>query len=95
MVRNEDEAPTLVLMAIGALVELKDPRAVGPLIEAGRRKNSAYVAQVVYAVAQLGGREAQAYLFTISSGHPDPALREAAKEALQELEKRNKPSSPE
>ena len=87
-VRDENEAEQVVLRSIGALVAIRDPAAASALIDAGRRRTSAYVAQIVFALGELGGREAEAYLFTVASGHPDPALRKAARQALDGLEAR-------
>ena len=89
-VRDESEVEQVVLRSIGALVAIGDPEAAHALIDAGRRKSSAYVAQIVFALGELGGREAEAYLFTVASGHPDPALRDAARQALDNLEARDK-----
>ncbi len=86
VVRNEDEKQRVVLAAIGALVAIDDPAAVPVLIDAGRSRPPAYLAQILFAIAELGGRDAKGYLFTVQSGHPDPALREVAKQALEELE---------
>ncbi len=71
--------------ATGALVAIGDPRAVGALIESAKERP---LLSIVYAVAQIGGKEAEAWLFTMSSGHPDAGVRAAATEALGELERR-------
>lgn len=92
-VRDEEEAEQVVLRSIGALVAIRDPAAAGALIDAGRRRSSAYVAQIVFALGELGGREAEAYLFTVASGHPDPALRKSAREALDGLRARRGPAA--
>lgn len=87
-VRDEDESPDVRIRAVGALVELGDPEAASAIIDACRRKDAQYLVQMVYALGQLGGREAQGYLFTVQSGHPSEAVRAAAGEALEELERR-------
>ena len=92
IVRAEDEAEQVVLRSIGALVAIRDPRAASALIDAGRRRSSAYVAQIVFALGELGGREAEAYLFTVASGHPNPGLRQAAQMALDGLKSRGEAS---
>lgn len=71
--------------ATGALVAIGDPRATEALIESARERP---LVSIVFAVAQLGGTQAEAWLFTLSSGHPDPHVRAAAVEALAELERR-------
>jgi hypothetical protein len=84
-----DEAdPDVLLAATGALIESKDPRAVAPLIESARRRSPVYLSQIIFGVAEIGGKEAEAYLFTVASGHPDPAIKKAAQDALDELERR-------
>ncbi|MCK6552078.1 HEAT repeat domain-containing protein, partial [Myxococcota bacterium] len=88
LVKRDDQDQDLVLKAIGALVAIRDPRAVGALIDAGRRRSAGYLTQILFAVADLGGREAEAYLFTVSTGHPDPEIRRVAKQALEELERK-------
>lgn len=89
LVRNEAEDDhDLVLKAIGALMAIGDERAVSALIDAGRRRTSAYLSQILFAVAQLGGKEAEAYLFTVSNGHADPEIRKNAAAALDELEQK-------
>ncbi|MEQ9503197.1 MAG: HEAT repeat domain-containing protein [Deltaproteobacteria bacterium] len=88
IVRDEEEKQRVVLAAIGALVAIGDPEAVPVLIDAGRRRPPSYLAQILFAIAQLGGRDAKGYLFTVQSGYPDEALREVARQALEELEAR-------
>lgn len=88
IVRDEENGDDLVLKAVGALVAIGDPEATSAIIDAGRRRSSSYVLPLVFAVGQLGGREAEGYLFTVKSGHPDPAVRKAAEDALRELEAR-------
>jgi hypothetical protein len=86
---KEDAArDDVVLRAIGALVAIGDPGAVPALIEAGRMRPPEFLTPLLYAIGALGGREAEAYLFTVLSGHPDEALRQVAREALRELERR-------
>lgn len=87
-VRDEDESPDVRIHAVGALVALGDPRAASAIIDATRRKNAPYLVQMVFALGALGGRKAEAYLFTVQSGHPSPQVREAARQALEELEKK-------
>jgi hypothetical protein len=88
IVKNEDEDQGAVLKAIGALVAIGDDRAVGALIDAGRRRSNAYLNQILFAVAALGGKEAEAYLFTVANGHADPEVRKNANDALEELSRR-------
>lgn len=71
------------LRALGSLVVLEDPRGVRPIIEEAERRDLAFLLQAVYALGSLGGEEAEAYLFTVDSGHPDARVRSAAGEALE------------
>jgi hypothetical protein len=82
---NDEPEPDLVLRVVGALVQIGDARAVGPLAELTKRRHPVFVNQIVFAVAQIGGPEAEAYLDTLANGHPSDQVREAAKEALSEL----------
>lgn len=91
LVRAENEDPELVIKGVGALVAIRDPAGAAAIIDACRRKSSPYLVQMVFALGALGGRDAQGYLFTVQSGHPDPAVRAAAVSALQELEGRTSP----
>lgn len=95
IVRDEDEKEHVVLAAIGALVAIGDPEAVPVLIDAGRSRPATYLTQILFAISALGGRDAKGYLFTVQSGHPDPALREVAAQALEELEAREARAPPE
>lgn len=64
-----------------ALVEFGIKASAGAIIDAISRHPSATV-PLVFLLGQLGGKEAEAYLFTVQSGHPDPKVQAAAKEAL-------------
>ncbi|MCC6806863.1 MAG: HEAT repeat domain-containing protein [Deltaproteobacteria bacterium] len=75
----------LVLRIVGALVQIGDDRAVSPLVELTKRKHPIFINQIVFAVAQIGGQEAEAYLDTLAQGHPSDQVRAAARDALQEL----------
>lgn len=70
---------------IGLLVELRDPRAVPAIIESTRAQNPVFQREVVFAIAAIGGDEAEAYLDVVASGHDDPLLRASAEKALSEL----------
>jgi hypothetical protein len=82
--------PDAVRHAIGALSAMRERRAVQPLIELTRGMDAGFVREVLFAVAQIGGDEAAAWLFTVAQGHDDEALREAARRALAEMEKTSK-----
>jgi hypothetical protein len=83
--RLRDPDPDVVDRAVGALAQIRDPRAVEPLIDLTRRREGPYVAQLVRIIGDIGGPEAEAFLQTMAAGHPEPAVRQAAREALAEL----------
>ena len=86
--RLDDEDRNVQLRAIGALVEIGDPSAVPALVDATSQRDASFVAQVAYALGEFGDENAEAFLFTASTGHPEPAVRRAAAEALENLRKR-------
>ena len=90
ILQSDERDPDVVLETIGALIDSRDPRAVGPLIDSARRRSPVYLSQILFGVAAIGGKEAEAYLFTVSSGHPDSTVRKNAKDALQEMERATK-----
>jgi len=86
--RLSDPNPDLARRAAGALIAIGDRRAVTPLIEMTRKRRPEDVGPILYAIASLGGPEAEAYLFTLESGSPDEEVRRAAKGAYQDLLRR-------
>ncbi len=86
--RLQDPDPVIADRAVGALAQIGDPRAVGPIIELSRRREGAFVAQMVRAVGDIGGAEAEAYLETVATGHPDPFVAHAAREALRDARRK-------
>jgi hypothetical protein len=89
LARLQDPDPDVADRAVGALAQIGDPRAVGPIIELSRRREGPFVAQMVRIVGDIGGAEAEAYLETMLAGHPDPAVVSAAREALRDARRRN------
>lgn len=85
---SEEADQEVIIQTIGALIDIGDPAAVGPLIDSARRRPPQYLGQIIFGVAQIGGKQAEAYLFTVSSGHQDPAIRRSAADALRELSER-------
>lgn len=80
------------MKAIGELVELRAREAVPKLIDLAQTRDPRLGAdphfqmQIIYALGSIGGGEAEAYLYTIASGHPDEMVRNAAREASNELQ---------
>jgi len=92
--RLRGDDPLEVRRAIGGLVELQAREAVPELIEISRGKDPGFLRELVYALGAIGGEEAQAYLYTMSQGHDQPAVRDAAKQALEEMERHGRLSGP-
>ena len=86
--KAEGAPGAFVVSTVGALARMQATEATGAIIDTARRQDRTYIVPLLYALAQLGGRKAQAYLFTVQSGHPDPLVKQAAGEALEELERR-------
>jgi HEAT repeat protein len=86
--RLQDPDPGIARLAVGALIAIGDRRAVPPLIELTRKRPGEFVSQVVYALGELGGEEAEGFLFTLESGHPDATVRKAAAQALSDMQRR-------
>jgi HEAT repeats len=93
LARLQDDDPTIVLRAVGALVAIGDRRAVEPLIDLTRKRPPHVATQVLYALASLGGPTAEAYLFTLESGATDEDIRRAASDALAELRRKRDDAS--
>lgn len=74
-----------VRKAIGRLIEVKDPKAVSPMIDASRGRDPNFQREVIFAVAQIGGDDAEAYLDLMAQGHDEQLLRDWAQQALDEM----------
>ncbi|WP_257447103.1 HEAT repeat domain-containing protein [Archangium lipolyticum] len=91
---QEEDAQT-VRQAIGALVEMKARAAVPALIELVKDREIGFVQEVVFAIGEIGGTEAEAYLFTVAQGHDQPDVQAAAQQALDTLYAAHKLATPE
>lgn len=80
---------------MGLMVELGDPGAAKPMIEALQRKNLLMQRELVFALSSLGGADAEAYLYVVSEGHDEPQLRHWAEQALDELKQKKSRQKPE
>jgi HEAT repeat protein len=100
-----DEVPTLVALlsddeetirdaALGALVELRDPRAVPALTKTKSMKDRREMRKIIDALAALGGQEAADYLSFVADAHEDEEIRNMAKAALVRLRSRSSGKSP-
>ena len=85
MRRLNDADRQVVDHAIGALSQLKDPRAVPALIELSRGTDAAIALRLIPVVGDIGGPDAQGWLLTLEQAHPDPRVRSAATEALETM----------
>ena len=81
----EDDNPREVRRAIGVLAEMKAPAAVPALIDLMKDREIGFAQEVVFAIGEIGGPEAEAYLFTVAQGHDQPDIQAAAQQALDTL----------
>jgi HEAT repeat protein len=84
------EDARLAHRVVATLAQIGDPRAVPALIDLSQSTDPTAGLRIVRFIGDIGGAEAEGYLLTLSSGHPDPRMRQAAREALDELEARAK-----
>jgi len=91
----EDDNPREVRRAIGVLAEMKAPAAVPALIELMKDREIGFAQEVVFAIGEIGGTEAEAYLFTVAQGHDQPDVQAAAQQALDTLYASRKLMAPE
>lgn len=77
--------PLALRRAIDLLAQLRDVRAVPPLIERAAGESADLQSEVVTALGAIGGEEAEAYLFTVARGHDAESVRSAAERALERL----------
>ncbi len=83
--RLKQEDARLAHRILGALAQIGDERAVPALIDLARGADPTLTLRVARFVGDIGGAEAEGFLLTISSGHPDPRVRKAAREALDDM----------
>lgn len=74
-----------VRRTIGTLAEMKAKSAVPALIDLARGRDSGFLQEIVFAVGEIGGPEAEAYLYTVAQGHDTPSVQAAAQQALDTL----------
>jgi hypothetical protein len=74
--------------ALGALTLIGDARAAAAVIAYAEGKPSLVRKQAIEAIRVMGSPLGRAWLFTLSTGHPDTDVRVAAERALAELEQR-------
>ena len=91
----QDEDPQVARQAMGALVEMKARSAIPALIDLVKDREVGFMQEVVFAIGEIGGGEAEAYLFTVAQGHDQPDVQAAAQQALDTLSTAHKLATPE
>jgi hypothetical protein len=86
----QTDEPELLLVTIGSLARLREPQAVQPLIALAQKSDGAFLAQILSALAEIGGEEAKSFLFTLANAHSLAEIRQTASEALEELKQRDR-----
>ena len=81
--------------ALGALVEMRERKAVSVLAEQRSMRDKREMRKILDAIAVLGGPEAADYLGFVADGHEDPEIREMAAEAKKRLSRRTDEKGPE
>jgi hypothetical protein len=100
-----DEAPTLLKLlgdpeetirdaALGALIELRDRRAVTELTRSRSLRDRREMRKILEAIAILGGQEAEEYLSFVAATHDDEEIRTAAAAARSRLARRQGDAAP-
>jgi len=97
--RLAGEAPTLLDLlddndeptrdaALGALIALRDPRAVTKLTRDRSLGDRREMLKTLEAISLIGGAEAAQYLSFVADSHDDPEIRQAAREARDRMNRR-------
>ncbi len=81
----DGEDRDLAEAALGALTLIADPKAVIPVIEYADSKPAYVRKRAIDAVRAMGTDEGRAWLFTLSTGHPDIEVQLAARRAFDAL----------
>lgn len=74
--------------ALGALIALRDPRAVAKLTRDRSLRDRHEMLKILDAISLIGGQEAAQYLAFVAESHDDPEIRQAAREARDRLQRR-------
>lgn len=80
----------LAYRALIKLTQIGDPRALEAVITYSDRKSPDIKIQAILAARQFKSPRALAWLFVLSTGHPDENVRNAAREAFACLERENR-----
>jgi len=74
--------------ALGALLEMREQRAVGVLAASRSMRDRREMRKIVEAIALLGGKEAVSYLEFVADANEDEEIQDLAKRSLERLRKR-------
>lgn len=74
--------------ALGALIALRDQRAVAKLTRDRSLRDRREMLKILDAISQIGGEEADEYLSFVAASHDDPEIRQAAREARARMARR-------
>lgn len=86
LLQNDDERVRDA--ALGALIALKDQRAVKELTHNRSMKDRREMRKILDAIAILGGDEARDYLSFVAASHDDEEIRKLAADAQARMERR-------
>jgi hypothetical protein len=92
----QDEVPVLLRLlsdedevtrdtALGALVQMREKRAVAELTRSRSMRDRREMRKIIDAIATIGGKEAADYLAFVADAHEDEELRKMARAALERL----------
>jgi hypothetical protein len=87
LLTDDDEATRDA--ALGALIALKDARAVATLTKSRSLRDRREMRKIIEAISVLGGEEALDYLSFVAETHDDEEIRTQAAQARQRLLRRN------
>ena len=86
---NRDTLSTPGALRVASALEvIGDERSSSSIIDTISKHRSAAI-PLIFLLGRIGGRQAQAYLFTVKSGHSNPKVRAAAEEVLKSLDAKN------
>jgi hypothetical protein len=80
--------------ALGALVELRERRAVTEIAKQRSMRDKREMLKILDAIATLGGDEASEYLSFVADAHEDEEIKQMAKQALERLKRHAATSQP-
>ena len=89
-----DPDPDVAMEAIGVLVTQKEQRAAVPLIRMAQGRDKVFLFQIITALAEIQGPVAKGYLFTLAAGHDLSDVRKRAREAFDQVTRREEVKPP-